>query len=121
PLFIIRSGVAGGPPNSWGAFTTDAERSSDTDNDPLTDNFTGTTTPLCVYNSRNHRVDVIGFPASGLFRRATANDGSYSSPLTSQDAFIFYEHVRLPTGAGGNTTYYNPGEPGPGNLYNSLA
>jgi hypothetical protein len=138
PLFILRSGVAGDSASGkWGAFTSDSERSSDRDNDPLTQDFNnngnegepgvvGELTPLCVYNSRNHRVDVVGFPANGLFRRATANDGSYTSPITSQDAFIFYEHLRLPTGVpsgggGGTSTYYDPGDPTPLNVNNSLA
>src|SRR6266568_2293697 len=106
PLFIIRSGVAGAGTN-WGAFTTEAERSADRDGDPLTQDLDGNgqegqptvngeLTPVSIYNNRNHRVDVLGFPAHGLFHRHTANDGSYSSPMTSQDAFIFYEHVRLP-------------------------
>jgi type II secretory pathway pseudopilin PulG len=124
PLFIIRSGVS----STSGAFTTEAERAADRDGDPLTQdmdgdgnegqtNVNGEITPLSIYNSRNHRVDVIGFPANGLFHRHTANDGSYSSPLTSQDAFIFYEHVRLPTSG----TYFDPGDPVPGNVANSLA
>ena len=74
----------------------------------------GEITPISIYNNRNHRIDVIGFPAHGLFHRHTANDGSYSSRLTSQDAFIFYEHVRLPT----NGNYFDPGDPAVGNLNN---
>src|SRR3954468_7115745 len=35
PLFILRSGVSGAN-GTWGAFTTDAERSADRDGDPLT-------------------------------------------------------------------------------------
>jgi type II secretory pathway pseudopilin PulG len=128
PLFIIRSGVS----STVGAFNTEAERAADRDGDPLTQDLDGNgqegqpavngeLTPLSIYNNRNHRVDVIGFPARGLFHRHTANDGSYSSPITSQDAFIFYEHVNLPTGAGGTITYYAPGEPIAANTANSLA
>src|SRR5258706_1808022 len=127
PLFIIRSGVAGAGP-TWGAFTTDAERSADRDGDPIPQDLDGNgqegqpgvngeVTPLSIYNNRNHRIDVLGFPAHGLFRRNTANDGSYSSQVTSQDAFIFYQHVRLPT----NGTPFDPGDPAVGNLNNSLA
>lgn len=138
PLFYIRSGVAS-TPTSWGAFTTEAERSSDRDagtnpDAPLTQDFNsngtegdanviGEITSLAQYNSRNHRVDVIGFPANGLFRRHTANDGSYSSNTTSQDAFIFYGHVNLPTFTGGTppVVYFQPGDPAAGNVNNSLA
>ncbi|HEV8604350.1 MAG TPA: prepilin-type N-terminal cleavage/methylation domain-containing protein, partial [Tepidisphaeraceae bacterium] len=124
PLFIIRSGVS----SNLGAFSNEAERSADRDGDPLTQDLNGNgnegeatvngeLTPLSIYNNRNHRVDVIGFPARGLFHRHTANDGSYSSSVTSQDAFIFYEHVNLPTSG----SYYAPGEPIAGNISNSLA
>src|SRR5438046_2877622 len=41
PLFVIRSGVAGTAPNNWGAYTTEAERSADRDNDPLTQDLDG--------------------------------------------------------------------------------
>src|SRR6266704_2375212 len=70
------------------------------------------------------RSGIIGFPANGLFHRHTANDGSYSSPITSQDAFIFYEHVAVPTYVPTNSpplTYYDPGEPIPANRNNQLA
>jgi type II secretory pathway pseudopilin PulG len=129
PLFIIRSGVVNtvGPPTTYGAFNSEADRLTDRDGDPLTqdldgdgnegpDNGWGSSsygeeTRLSIYNNRNHRVDVIGFPARGFFRRHTANDGMYSSTVTSQDAFIFYQHLALPpVTAVDPTRYHNPGE-----------
>jgi prepilin-type N-terminal cleavage/methylation domain-containing protein len=127
PLFIIRSGVSyripsSGPPE-FGAFNTEAERLASRTGDPLKQDLNGNgnegeptvpgeLTPVSIYNNRNHRIDILGFPARGLFRRATANDGSYTSNLTAQDAFIFYEHLALPPIAPGSNPprFHAPGE-----------
>jgi hypothetical protein len=50
-----------------------------------------------ILNFRNHRADIVKFFAHSLFQRRSANDGSYSSQTTSQDAFITLGHALLPT------------------------
>ena len=78
-----------------------------TGSDPYTivsDN-SGTTTTIgpaagnvspALYNYRNHRCDMVRFPAHGFYPRRSANNGSLTSPTTAEDAFITIAHAALP-------------------------
>jgi prepilin-type N-terminal cleavage/methylation domain-containing protein len=50
-----------------------------------------------ILNYRSHRCDMVRFFARGSYHRRSANDGSYTSPTTSNDAFITLGHLMLPT------------------------
>jgi prepilin-type N-terminal cleavage/methylation domain-containing protein len=79
-----------------------------------------------VADSRNHRVDVMSFCATGKFRRQTGlrstmtqtgSDIAYQSDYTTDTAYVWYGHLRQPSLAGNNanndwvdpTTYLPPG------------
>jgi hypothetical protein len=72
-----------------------------------------------VVNDRSHRLDTLGFFASGdTYRRQTANDGQYVSPTSSSEAFIWYGHLMQPNNAFVQNPkspnafrYYGPGQP----------
>ena len=49
-----------------------------------------------LYNYRNHRCDMIRFPAHGNYARRSANDSALTSAETAQDAFITISHAQLP-------------------------
>jgi prepilin-type N-terminal cleavage/methylation domain-containing protein len=85
-----------------------------------------------VYNSRNHRVDRMGFFANHLFRRQTGIDGTtttrFLDEATSNEAYIWYGHLRQPSPKPLGTTpgrfvHPNPGDrhttadPNPNNFY----
>jgi prepilin-type N-terminal cleavage/methylation domain-containing protein len=59
-----------------------------------------------ILNTRSHRCDLVRFFARGNYHRRSANDGSYTSPTTSNDAFITLGHVMLPTKD--ETSYIGP-------------
>ncbi len=126
PLFIIHSGVAS-PGGNW---MTLAEKNTDRDGNALTylidlasttttnEGFgappsgLGLSTPYSFYNNRNHRVDTLAFPIRGSFNRHTANDGSYTSPIKSSEAWVWYGHLaisRIPTPTS-LADYFAPGE-----------
>jgi prepilin-type N-terminal cleavage/methylation domain-containing protein len=47
-------------------------------------------------SERNHRLDVMSFFARYRYPRQTANDGSYVSDMGSNEAFVWYGHLRQP-------------------------
>ena len=53
-----------------------------------------------TYNSRNHRLDTLGFFARGSFPRQTGNDGTFVANMTSPEAYVSYGHLWLPDNAG---------------------
>lgn len=61
-------------------------------------------------NNRSHRVDLLQFFARGKFVRQTGNDGIYTAPMTSAEAFIRYGHVRQPDNSAAGVFC----DPGPG-------
>jgi type II secretory pathway pseudopilin PulG len=50
-----------------------------------------------LYNLRNHRVDLLRLFVRGFFPKRTANDNTYNSNLSAQDAFITIAHAALPS------------------------
>jgi type II secretory pathway pseudopilin PulG len=48
-----------------------------------------------TYNFRSHRTDRMGFFARGIFQRQTGNDGTFASPTRSEEAYIWYGHLKL--------------------------
>jgi hypothetical protein len=92
PCFIIGSQIVDQFLNS-----ADAQ----TGNDPthvVIDNA-GNTQPVItgLYNYRCHRADVVKFFVRGNYQRRSANDGSFTSQTTSDDAFVTLGHALLPT------------------------
>lgn len=71
---------------------------------------TGEIIPRNNLTQRNHRQDVMCFFARHLYPRQTGNDGTYVADQTSNEAYIWYGHLRQP---GGNlndpATNENPG------------
>jgi len=59
-----------------------------------------------TYNFRNHRLDLLSFFARGLFFRQTGNDGTFVDNMASQEAWIWYGHLRLPDNSASN--YFMP-------------
>ncbi len=82
------------------AFRNGADyQSSNNNQQPYTLND-GSTVDAIAVNDRSHRIDTLGFMASGdLYSRQTANNGFYVSPTTSSEAFIWYGHLLLPNNA----------------------
>jgi prepilin-type N-terminal cleavage/methylation domain-containing protein len=124
PCLIIRS-------ERQAAFRSVADAAGDRDGLPLTldldgdnveneANVPGEAVPLPVFNSRNHRLDRLMFFANHLFRRQTGYSGSFVDDETSNEAYIYYSHLRQPNNAtaniAGNTNsatgvqLFNPGE-----------
>src|SRR6202034_3260999 len=50
-----------------------------------------------TYDPRNARIDVLSFFARNLFSRQTGNPGTYVDNLSSQEAWIWYGHLWLPS------------------------
>lgn len=76
--------------------------------------------PALVYNSRNHRIDRIGFFANHLYRRQTGTQNAtvrnYLDPGTSSEAYVWYGHLKQPDftsarDALGHYTHRDPNEP----------
>ena len=68
-----------------------------------------------TYNSRNHRLDMLGFFTRGTFARQTGNSGTFVDNMTSPEAFVSYGHLWLPDNSGNfnlptaaNSTYPGP-------------
>jgi prepilin-type N-terminal cleavage/methylation domain-containing protein len=81
------------------AFNTQQDASNEPSGVPNTITINGVQQPV-VYglaSSRYFRIDTLGFFASGdLYQRQTANDGTFVSPTTSSNAYIWYGHMALP-------------------------
>jgi prepilin-type N-terminal cleavage/methylation domain-containing protein len=81
------------------AFNTQQDASNEPSGVPGTITINGVGQPVSnvLASSRNFRIDTLGFFASGdLYQRQTANDGSFISPTTSSNAYIWYGHVAVP-------------------------
>ena len=106
PALVLRS-------RAVPAFRNQSDQNADGDGNPLTLDQNGDGDDLDLedrvygsnYNTRNHRVDTISFFAQGLFRRQTGGGETYPggapgdemvSSLTSNEAWIWYGHLRLP-------------------------
>ena len=50
--------------------------------------------PTTTYNHRNHRLDRMGFFARDLFRRQTGNEGQFAADMTSNEAYVWYGHLK---------------------------
>jgi prepilin-type N-terminal cleavage/methylation domain-containing protein len=61
--------------------------------------------------ARNYRQDVMCFFARHLYPRQTGNDGTYAARMSSNEAFVWYGHLRQPTDWS-NTAAVNM-DPGP--------
>ncbi|HWE96926.1 MAG TPA: prepilin-type N-terminal cleavage/methylation domain-containing protein [Tepidisphaeraceae bacterium] len=82
-----------------------------------------------LINFRNHRLDRMGFfargvyarqtaPNSGLGTRAAAGNGTFVSPGSASEAYIWYGHGMLPNPS---NAYFGPGETDPANTSNRVA
>ena len=112
-----------------GAFLSKQDRDADTDNNPLTLdlNRNGTEGEASVagervvpsmYNSRNHRIDRIGFFVHGaVFPRQTGQDTTLVIPSVSRDAWVSYGHARVQS----KTGWFNPGDSNANNENNRYA
>lgn len=103
PVFMILSERAS-------AFLTKKDKLSDLDGNPMTipdptgseSNNTaysagGSDLSPAIYGDRNHRIDRVAFFARGNFERQTSNDNSsFTNGPNSNEAYIWYGHVRLP-------------------------
>ncbi|MCC6422202.1 MAG: prepilin-type N-terminal cleavage/methylation domain-containing protein [Phycisphaerales bacterium] len=49
-----------------------------------------------IYNDRNHRTDMLMFFARGYYPRQTGNDGTFAANMSSNEAWIWYGHVKRP-------------------------
>ncbi|HEY4720731.1 MAG TPA: hypothetical protein VII92_02700, partial [Anaerolineae bacterium] len=82
---------------------------------------TGTeTNVVAAYPSnRSHRVDSVSFFGRDVFRRQTGNDGVFVADMGSNEAWVWYGHLRLYDGSGplnDVNSFPVPGEaPAPGN------
>lgn len=136
PMLFIRS-------EQVAAFRNREDELADPDTFPLTadtddDNIEGETgvagelTYPLVYNSRNHRVDRVGFFASHLYRRQTGTDNAKVSRFidtgSSNEAYVWIGHLAQPNGLAepgmsGRVVHTMPGEasttvkPNPNNRY----
>jgi hypothetical protein len=59
-----------------------------------------------ILSDHLHRADSLSFFARGLFKRKTSDTGSLISPISSDEAFIHYGHLRTLTNDG--VTYLGP-------------
>lgn len=48
------------------------------------------------YGNRTFRTDMLGFFSRGLFQRQTGNNGTFAAPMTSNEAYVWYGHLKLP-------------------------
>lgn len=48
------------------------------------------------YGNRTFRTDILGFFSRGLFQRQTGNDGTFAASMTSNEAYVWYGHMKLP-------------------------
>lgn len=112
------------------AFRNRVDYQQDTDGLPYTlpdpsNPATQINDPAYTIDDRIHRTDVLGFFARGLFTRRTGDSGntgagwpaSLTSPVTSNEAFIWYGHLALPDAnllKPGAWQYNNPGTPATG-------
>lgn len=110
------------------ASPTDAEiLSRDIDGDGNEATIPAEAGQVALLSDRNHRVDRIGFFAQGLFRRQTGNDGQLVGDVTSNEAYVWYGHLKRPdftspTGDKQVWEHRNPGEkPYDQNANNALA
>ena len=89
------------------AFLNAADKTADTDGNPLTTDINGNGTEgeatvpgevisPATYNFRNHRLDTLSFFARSKFPRQTGNDGTYIANMTSQESWVWYGHLWLP-------------------------
>lgn len=56
---------------------------------------------------RSHRIDIISFFARGKFDRQTGDDGQFVADMASNEAWVWYGHLRTPNTSG---TYMMPGQ-----------
>jgi hypothetical protein len=97
PCFIIASQIVTQFLNADDAATSTSPYQIVSDNSatPITISSSGGVSPA-LYNYRNHRCDMIRFPAHGSYARRSANDAELTSPETGDDAFITIAHAQLP-------------------------
>ncbi|MGB7156605.1 MAG: hypothetical protein WBD40_00980 [Tepidisphaeraceae bacterium] len=104
------------------AFRNPTDRLSDRDTDPLTtdldnNNVEGDNGVLgedispATYNFRSHRTDRLAFFARDVYRRQTGDDGTFASATGSNEAYIWYGHLRMPNNDSPvtATSYKGPG------------
>jgi type II secretory pathway pseudopilin PulG len=102
-------------PDPTKILTTDLD-GKDTDNDGNVEgdvSVVGERVQAAMYNSRNHRTDIIQFFAHDLFRRQTGNLGTYVADQSSLEATIWYGHLWLPDGSGSFNANTLPGAGSP--------
>ncbi len=109
------------------AFNTAQDFANEPSGVPNMITINGTAQPVSnvLPSNRNFRLDTLGFFASGdLYPRQTGNDGTFVSPTTSSNAFIWYGHLVLPNNdqakvpAGSNAAWFGPGDPDNGSQHN---
>ena len=122
PFMILRCGMQQAFRNKADALG-DRDQSDwtvDLNGDNIEGNSPGETYNPTSVNNRVHRIDVFSFFANGLFARQTGNqgyqnpypseqpNGVYLSGISSNEAWIWYGHLRL---ANNNSTptYFDPG------------
>ncbi|MCC7349909.1 MAG: prepilin-type N-terminal cleavage/methylation domain-containing protein [Phycisphaerales bacterium] len=66
-----------------------------------------------IYNYRNHRTDMLMFFARGYFPRQTGNIGTFAANMSSNEAWIWYGHVKRPD-------FSSPAGPSNSDALNSL-
>lgn len=101
PFFMIRSSVQA-------TFKNQKDQLADLDGNVMTVDLTGAgEVPVTVtdYGTRTFRTDMLGFFSRGLFQRQTGNDGVFAAPMTSNEAYVWYGHLWLPTN--NDPTNYN--------------
>lgn len=101
PFFMIRSSVIA-------AFKNQKDELSDVDTNKLTAALTGggeTDVSTTDYGTRTFRQDILGFFSRGLFQRQTGNNGTFAAPMSSNEAYVWYGHLWLPTN--NDPTIYN--------------
>ena len=101
------------------AFLNANDLAADKDANPLTQDLNGTgndgdpnvpgdVISPATYNSRNHRLDMLGFFTRGNFQRQTGNDGTFVANMSAPEAYVSYGHLWLPDNNGAFLNTSNP-------------
>lgn len=67
--------------------------------------------PVARYGLRTFRTDILGFfsrSSTTKYRRQTGNIGNFAAPMSSEEAYVWYGHVRLPDNLV-PLNYFSPG------------
>lgn len=98
-------------PTATPAQIDQAIRTVDLDGDGIESTVAGNPefTPRTLLGRRNFRIDQLSFFRTGKLRRQTGNDGVYAANMTSNEAWVWYGHLKLPDPTQALNAHKEPG------------